>query len=154
MADQTLALNRRARYDYNIEESFEAGLVLTGTEIKSLRAGKASLAEAYARIEKGEAWLIGAHIAEWPGASRENHDPRRDRKLLLHRTQIDQLAGKTQAKGLTLVPLKIYVTRGRAKVELGLGRGKKQYDRRRDIAARDARRAMEQAVAEASRGRR
>jgi SsrA-binding protein len=153
MADQTLAVNRRARYDYNIEESFEAGLVLTGTEIKSLRAGKASLAEAYARIDKGEAWLIGAHIAEWPGASRENHQPRRDRKLLLHRTQIDQLAGKTQAKGLTLVPLKIYVTRGHAKVELGLGRGKKQYDRRRDIAARDARRAMDQAVADATRGR-
>jgi SsrA-binding protein len=153
MADQTLAVNRRARYDYTIEESFEAGLVLTGTEIKSLRAGKASLAEAYARIDKGEAWLIGAHIAEWPGASRENHQPRRDRKLLLHRTQIDQLAGKTQAKGLTLVPLKIYVTRGHAKVELGLGRGKKQYDRRRDIAARDARRAMDQAVADATRGR-
>jgi SsrA-binding protein len=153
MADQTLAVNRRARYDYTIEESFEAGLVLTGTEIKSLRAGKASLAEAYARIEKGEAWLIGAHIAEWPGASRENHEPRRARKLLLHRTQIDQLVGKTQAKGLTLVPLKIYVTRGHAKVELGLGRGKKQYDRRRDIAARDARRAMDQAVADASRGR-
>jgi SsrA-binding protein len=153
MADQTLAVNRRARYDYNIEESFEAGLVLTGTEIKSLRAGKASLAEAYARIDKGEAWLMGAHIAEWPGASRENHQPRRDRKLLLHRTQIDQLAGKTQAKGLTLVPLKIYVTRGHAKVELGLGRGKKQYDRRRDIAARDARRAMDQAVADATRGR-
>jgi SsrA-binding protein len=154
MADQTLALNRRARYDYSIEETFEAGLVLTGTEIKSLRAGKASLAEAYARIENGEAWLIGAHIAEWTGASRSNHEPRRPRKLLLHRTQIDALAGKTQAKGLTLVPLKIYVTRGRAKVELGLGRGKKQYDRRRDIAARDARRAMEQAVAEAGRGRR
>ena len=153
MADQTLALNRRARYDYTIEESFEAGLVLTGTEIKSLRAGKASLAEAYARIEKGEAWLIGAHIAEWPGASRENHQPRRDRKLLLHRVQIDQLAGKTQAKGLTLVPLKIYVTRGKAKVELGLGRGKKQYDRRREIAERDARREVERAVADATRGR-
>jgi len=153
MADQTLAVNRRARYDYNIEESFEAGLVLTGTEIKSLRAGKASLAEAYARVDKGEAWLIGAHIAQWPGASRDNHDPRRDRKLLLHRTQIDQLAGKTRAKGLTLVPLKIYVTRGRAKVELGLGRGKKQYDRRRDIAARDARHEVERAVAEATRGR-
>jgi SsrA-binding protein len=153
MPDQTLALNRRARYDYTIEETLEAGLVLTGTEIKSLRAGKVSLAEAYARIEKGEAWLIGAHIAEWPGASRENHQPRRDRKLLLHRTQIAQLAGKTQAKGLTLVPLKLYVTRGKAKVELGLGRGKKQYDRRRDIAARDARRAMEQAVADASRRR-
>ena len=153
MPDKTLAVNRRARHDYAIEETFEAGLVLTGTEIKSLRAGKASLAEAYARIEKGEGWLIGAHIAEWPGASRGNHEPRRPRKLLLHRAQIDQLAGKTQAKGLTLIPLKIYVTRGHAKIELGLGRGKKQYDRRREIAARDARRAMERDLAEAARRR-
>jgi SsrA-binding protein len=153
MPDKTLAVNRRARHDYAIEETFEAGLVLTGTEIKSLRAGKASLAEAYARIEKGEGWLIGAHIAEWPGASRGNHEPRRPRKLLLHRAQIDQLAGKTQAKGLTLIPLKIYVTRGHAKIELGLGRGKKQYDRRREIAARDARRAMERDLAEAGRRR-
>ena len=153
MPDKTLAVNRRARHDYAIEETLEAGLVLTGTEIKSLRAGKASLAEAYARIEKGECWLIGAHIAEWPGASRGNHEPRRPRKLLLHRAQIDQLAGKTQAKGLTLIPLKIYVTRGHAKIELGLGRGKKQYDRRREIAARDARRAMERDLAEAGRRR-
>jgi len=153
MPDKTLAVNRRARHDYAIEETFEAGLVLTGTEIKSLRAGKASLAEAYARIEKGEGWLIGAHIAEWPGASRGNHEPRRPRKLLLHRAQIDQLAGRTQAKGLTLIPLKIYVTRGHAKIELGLGRGKKQYDRRREIAARDARRAMERDLAEAGRRR-
>jgi SsrA-binding protein len=153
MPDKTLAVNRRARHDYAIEETIEAGLVLTGTEIKSLRAGKASLAEAYARIEKGEGWLIGAHIAEWPGASRGNHEPRRARKLLLHRAQIDQLAGKTQAKGLTLIPLKIYVTRGHAKIELGLGRGKKQYDRRREIAARDARRAMERDLAEAGRRR-
>lgn len=150
----TLAVNRRARHDYTIEETVEAGLVLTGTEIKSLRAGKASLAEAYARVDKGEAWLIGAHIAQWPGASRANHEPRRDRKLLLHRSQIDELAGKTRAKGLTLIPLRIYVGgRGHAKIELGLGRGKKLYDRRRDIAARDARRAMERELADVARSR-
>lgn len=152
MTERTFAVNRRARHDYAIEETVEAGLVLTGTEIKSLRAGKASLAEAYARVEKGEAWLIGAHIAQWPGASRSNHEPRRDRKLLLHRVQIGQLAGKTQAKGLTLVPLRIYVTdRGHAKVELGLARGKKLYDRRREIAARDARRDLEREIAETGR---
>ena len=152
MAERTLAVNRRARHDYTIEETVEAGLVLTGTEIKSLRAGKASLAEAYARVEKGEAWLIGAHIAEWTGASRANHEPRRPRKLLLHRSQIAQLAGQTQAKGFTLVPLRIYVgDNGHAKIELGLGRGKKLYDRRREIAARDARRDLEREVAEAGR---
>ena len=152
MAERTLAFNRRARHDYTIEETVEAGLVLTGTEIKSLRAGKASLAEAYARVEKGEAWLVGAHIAPWPGASRGNHEPRRDRKLLLHRAQIAQLAGQTQAKGFTLVPLRIYVNaRGHAKIELGVGRGKKLYDRRREIAARDARRALERDLAEVGR---
>ncbi len=154
MPDQTLAVNRRARHDYTIDETLEAGLVLTGTEIKSLRAGKASLAEAYARVERGEAWLIGAHIAEWTGASRSNHEPRRPRKLLLHRSQIAHLGGATQAKGFTLVPLRIYTTeKGHAKVELGLGRGKKLYDRRREIAARDARRAMDRDLAEASRRR-
>lgn len=154
MAERTLAVNRRARHDYTIEETIEAGLVLTGTEIKSLRAGKTSLAEAYARVEKGEAWLIGAHIAQWPGASRSNHEPRRARKLLLHRVQIAQLTGKTQAKGLTLVPLRIYVTeKGHAKVELGLARGKKLYDRRREIAARDARRDLEREMAESGRRR-
>jgi SsrA-binding protein len=151
-AERTLAVNRRARHDYTIDETVEAGLVLTGTEIKSLRAGKASLAEAYARIEHGETWLIGAHIAEWPGASRANHEPRRPRKLLLHRGQIGRLAGQTQAKGFTLVPLRIYVgARGHAKIELGLGRGKKQYDRRREIAARDARRQLERDLAETGR---
>ena len=149
MVERTLAVNRRARHDYTIEETVEAGLVLTGTEIKSLRAGKASLTEAYARVEKGEAWLIGAHIAEWTGASRANHEPRRPRKLLLHRGQIAHLAGQTQAKGFTLVPLRIYVgDKGHAKVELGLGRGKKLYDRRREIAARDARRALDRELAE------
>jgi len=126
--------------------------VLSGTEIKSIRAGKVSLADAYARIEKGEAWLIGAHIAPWDRGNRWNHEPKRDRKLLLHRGQIDQLLGRTKSKRLTLVPLKLYITaRGKAKLELGLGRGKQLHDRRRDIAAREARREVERELAEASR---
>jgi SsrA-binding protein len=130
----------------------EVGIVLSGTEIKSIRAGKVSLADAYARIDKGEAWLIGAHIAPWEAGNRYNHEPKRDRKLLLHRGQIDQLLGRTKAKGLTLVPLKLYITeRGKAKLELGLGRGKQLHDRRRDIAAREARREVERELAEASR---
>lgn len=126
--------------------------MLSGTEIKSIRAGKVSLADAYARIDKGEAWLVGAHIAQWEAGNRWNHEPKRDRKLLLHRAQIDQLLGRTRAKGLTLVPLKLYITeRGKAKLELGLGRGKQLHDRRRDIAAREARREVERELAEASR---
>ncbi len=126
--------------------------MLSGTEIKSIRAGKVSLADAYARIEKGEAWLIGAHIAPWDRGNRWNHEPKRDRKLLLHRGQIDQLLGRTKSKRLTLVPLKLYITaRGKAKLELGLGRGKQLHDRRRDIAAREARREVERELAEASR---
>lgn len=130
----------------------EAGIVLSGTEIKSIRAGKVSLADAFARIERGEAWLVGAHIAPWEGGNRLNHEPKRDRKLLLHRAQIDQLLGKTRAKGLTLVPLKIYITdRGKAKLELGLGKGKQLHDRRREIQARDARRDIERELADAGR---
>ena len=130
----------------------EAGIVLSGTEIKSIRAGKINLADAFARIEKGEAWLVGAHIAPWEGGNRENHEPKRDRKLLLHRNQIDQLLGKTKAKGLTLVPLKIYITsRGKAKLELGLGKGKQQHDRRREIRDRDAMREVERELADAGR---
>jgi len=126
--------------------------VLSGTEIKSIRAGKVSLADAYARIERGEAWLIGAHIAPWEGGNRFNHEPKRDRKLLLHRGQIDQLLGRTKSKGLTLVPLKLYITeRGKAKLELGLGRGKQLHDRRRDIAEREARREVERELADAAR---
>jgi SsrA-binding protein len=152
MPDRTIALNRRARHEFSIEDSLEAGLVLSGTEIKSIRAGKVNLADAYARIEKGEAWLVGAHIAPWEGGNRQNHEPKRDRKLLLHRGQIDQLLGRTKAKGLTLIPLKIYITeRGKAKLELGLGKGKQLYDRRREIQARDARREVERELAEASR---
>jgi SsrA-binding protein len=124
--------------------------VLTGTEIKSARSGKVNLAEAYARIEHGEAWLIGAHIAPWPGADRENHEPRRDRKLLLHRSEIDALQGRTRSKGLTLVPLRLYITRrGLAKLELGLARGKKLYDKRRAIAEREMRREVEREMADA-----
>ena len=126
--------------------------MLSGTEIKSIRAGKVNLADAYARIERGEAWLVGAHIAPWEGGNRLNHEPKRDRKLLLHRNQIDQMLGRTKAKGLTLIPLKIYITsRGKAKLELGLGKGKQLYDRRREIAARDSRREVERELAESGR---
>ena len=152
MPDKTIALNRRARHEYSIEDSLEAGIVLTGTEIKSIRAGKVNLADAYARIERGEAWLVGAHIAPWEGGNRLNHEPKRDRKLLLHRGQIDQLLGRTKAKGLTLLPLKLYITeRGKAKLELGLGRGKQLYDRRREIAERESRREIERELAESRR---
>jgi SsrA-binding protein len=150
--EKTVALNRRARHEYSIEDSMEAGIVLSGTEIKSIRAGKVNLADSFARIERGEAWLVGAHIAPWEGGNRMNHEPKRDRKLLLHRNQIDQLLGRTKAKGLTLVPLKLYITsRGKAKLELGLGKGKQLYDRRREIAARDSRREVERELAESGR---
>ena len=152
MPEKTIAMNRRARHEYSIEDSLEAGIVLSGTEIKSVRAGKVNLADAFARIERGEAWLVGAHIAPWEGGNRLNHEPKRDRKLLLHRNQIDQLLGRTKAKGLTLIPLKIYITsRGKAKLELGLGKGKQLYDRRREIQARDVRREVERELADASR---
>jgi SsrA-binding protein len=143
MPDKTVAVNRRARHQYAIEETLEAGLALTGTEIKSIRAGRVNLAEAYARIERGEAWLIGAHIAPYEQGNRNNHEPTRTRKLLLHRDQIAELQGRTQARGFTLVPLKLYIRNGMAKLELGIGRGKKAYDKRRTIAERDARRDLE-----------
>jgi SsrA-binding protein len=150
--EKTIAVNRRARHEFSIDDSMEAGIVLSGTEIKSIRAGKVNLADSFARIERGEAWLVGAHIAPWEQASRENHEPKRDRKLLLHRDQIDQLLGKTKAKGLTLVPLKLYITaRGKAKLELGLGKGKQLHDRRREIQDRDAKRDIERELAESGR---
>jgi SsrA-binding protein len=152
MPEKTIALNRRARHEYSIEDSMEAGIVLSGTEIKSIRAGKINLADAFARIERGEAWLVGAHIAPWEGGNRANHEPKRDRKLLLHRGQIDKLLGQTKAKGLTLIPLKIYITaRGKAKLELGLGRGKQLYDKRRDIADRETKREIERELADSRR---
>ena len=149
--DTTIALNRRARHEYFIDETFEAGIVLTGMEIKSVRANKVNLAGAYARIEGGEAWLIGAHIAPYEQASRDNHDPKRTRKLLLHRREIDEILGRAKQKGQTIVPLRVYLSRGRAKLELGLARGKQLHDKRRDIADRDAKREVAREFAEARR---
>jgi SsrA-binding protein len=152
--EQTIAVNRRARHEFSIDETFEAGIALTGTEIKSIRSGKVNLADAYARIERGEAWLIGAHIAPFEQANRYNHEPKRERKLLLHRSEIDELLGRTKAKGQTIVPLRLYLNpRGRAKIELALARGKQLHDRRRDIADRDARRDIARELADAQRGR-
>jgi SsrA-binding protein len=152
--EQTIALNRRARHEFSITDTFEAGIVLTGTEIKSIRAGKVNLADAYARIERDEAWLVGAHIAPFEQANRYNHEPKRTRKLLLHRDEIDELLGKTKSKGLTIVPLRLYLSgKGRAKLELGLARGKQLHDRRRDIADRDSKRDIAREMADAQRGR-
>jgi SsrA-binding protein len=154
MPEHTVALNRRARHEFSIEDTFEAGLVLTGTEIKSIRAGKVQLANAYARIERDEAWLIGAHIAPFEQGNRYNHEPMRTRKLLLRRSEIDELLGKTKSKGLTIVPLRLYINdKGRAKLELGLARGKQQHDRRHEIADRDSRRDIARELADAQRGR-
>jgi SsrA-binding protein len=145
--EKLITSNRQARHDYFITETVEAGLALTGTEIKSVRAGRVNLREAYARIENGEAWLVGMHVSpyEQAGASFQ-HDPLRPRKLLLHRREIERLRGELGQKGLTLVPLRLYLKRGRAKVELGLAKGKKLYDKRDTLAARDARRDIERAL--------
>jgi SsrA-binding protein len=154
MGESTIALNRKARHEYSIEDTFEAGLVLTGTEIKSIRAGHVSLQEAYARIDRGEAWLVGAHIAPFAGGNRLNHEAKRSRKLLLHRDEIDELLGKTKSKGLTIVPLRLFIDRrGHAKLEIGLGRGKQLHDRRREIAERDAKRDLARTMADTARGR-
>jgi SsrA-binding protein len=153
MGEITIALNRRARHEYTIDETFEAGIVLTGTEIKSVRANKVNLSSAYARVERGEAWLIGAHIAPYEQASRENHEAKRTRKLLLHRSEIEQIMGRAKQKGQTIVPLRLYISqRGRAKIELGLARGKNLHDKRRDIADREAKRDVAREVAEARKG--
>jgi SsrA-binding protein len=136
-----VAQNRRARHDFDIVEVFEAGIVLQGSEVKSLREGKAQLTEAYARVDDGEAWLIGAHISPYAFATGgTGHDPDRPRKLLLHRREIDEMRAKTQQQPLTLVPLSIYFKDNKAKVELGLARGRKTYDKRQAIAERDANR--------------
>jgi SsrA-binding protein len=138
--------NRRARHNYHLLDRVEAGLVLTGTEVKSLRDGRASLQQAYADVRDGEAWLVGAHISVYESGNRENHDPDRDRKLLLHRRELESLSGKVRERGFTLVPTKLYFRNGRAKVELALARGKEQRDKRRDIAKREAQRDMERAL--------
>jgi SsrA-binding protein len=149
----TIAQNRRARHEFSIEDTFEAGIVLRGTEIKSVRAHKVSLADAYARIDKDEAWVVGLHIAPWESADvRFNHEPKRARKLLLHRHEIDELLGRTKAKGLTIVPLSLYINdRGKAKMQLGLARGKQTWDRRREIADREAKRDVARELAESRR---
>jgi SsrA-binding protein len=138
--------NRRARHDYHLLERIEAGIVLTGTEVKSLRDGRASLQQAYADLRDGEAWLVGAHISVYEQGNIANHDPDRDRKLLLHKKEAASLAGKVAQRGLTLVPTKLYFKNGRAKVELALARGKEVRDKRRDIARREADRDMERAL--------
>ncbi len=140
-----IARNRRARHDYHIEDEIEGGLVLTGTEVKSLRAGRASLTDGFAQISDGEMWLHGVHIPEYTQGTWTNHEPRRIRKVLLHRKEIDRLASKTAERGLTIVPLSLYFKDGRVKVELGVGRGKRSYDKRQDLAQRDAAREVERA---------
>jgi SsrA-binding protein len=143
---RVVAENRRARYEYHLLERFEAGIVLTGTEVKALREGRASLQRAFADIRGGELYLVGAHIAEYAQGNLANHDPDRDRKLLLHKREISSLIGKVQERGLTLVPTRLYFKDGRAKIELALARGKETRDKRRDIADRDARRQIERAL--------
>jgi len=142
----TVTTNRRARFEYYIEETYEAGLALTGTEVKTLRAGRASIQEAFARVERGEVWLYHMHIPPYDAGSIFNHDPLRRRKLLLHRSEIRRLYSKAQQQGYTLVPLRVYFRRGVAKVELGVARGKKSYDKRDAIARRDAERQIAKAV--------
>jgi SsrA-binding protein len=143
---KVIATNRKARHDYIIEDTLEAGLVLTGSEIKSIRAGQVNLREGYATVRDGELWLVNTHISPYQQASYQNHEPRRDRKLLAHRREINRLSGKLQEKGLTLIPLKLYLKNGRAKVELGLGRGKKLYDKRQTLRERDDQRQIERAM--------
>ncbi len=148
----TITTNRQAYHDYFVDETFEAGIVLTGTEIKSIRGGKVNLRGAFARVRDDEIWIEGMHIAIYEQGTYMNHDPLRPRKLLLHKRQIDHLVGRVQAKGLTLVPLKLYLKGNRAKIELGLARGKKLYDKRQAIAQRDAEREMARAMKIRSRG--
>lgn len=144
--ERPLAQNRKASYDYFIEETYEAGIVLQGTEIKSIRSRKVSLNDAHVRILNGEAQLINMHIAPYEQGNRYNHDPTRTRKLLLHRSQIDNLVGLTQRQGYTIVPLKLYIKNGFAKLLIGLGRGKKQYDKRHDLKQKQMKRDIDRAM--------
>jgi SsrA-binding protein len=149
---QPIARNRRARHDYEVLDTVEAGLVLLGPEVKSLRDGKANLSDAYATVRGGELWLVNAHISPYPQAGRENPDPRRDRKLLLHRGEIARLSGEIAERGMTLVPLALYWKGGRAKVELGVARGKRRLDKREAIRRREHEREMERAMRRGRRG--
>ena len=138
--------NRRARHEYHLGDRFEAGIVLTGTEVKSLRTGKATLQQAYAEVRDGEAWLVGLHVPEYVEGNRANHEPDRPRKLLLHRREIERLGAGVAEKGFTLVPTRLYFKGGRVKVEVALARGKEARDKRRDLAERDAKRQIERAL--------
>ncbi|WP_053218695.1 SsrA-binding protein SmpB [Virgibacillus senegalensis] len=144
----TIAQNRKAGHDFFIEETFEAGIVLKGTEIKSIRAGRVNLKDSFARIDRGEAYLMNMHISPYEQGNRFNHDPTRTRKLLLHRKEIDKLIGETQQQGYSLVPLKVYIKNGVAKVLIGLGKGKKKYDKREDLKRKQAKRDVDRAMKE------
>ena len=147
---RAIATNRRARFEYEILDTWEAGLALLGPEVKALRTGKANLSDAYATVRRGEAFLVNAHISPYEKAGRDNADPRRERKLLLHRREIARLQGAVAEKGLTLIPLKLYFKNGRAKVQIGLARGKRKYDKRQTIRRREEEREIQRVV----RGRR
>ncbi len=146
--NKVISTNRKARHDYHIEETYEAGIVLTGTEVKSVRNTRVNLKDSYAKVEGGEIFLYNMHISPYEPGNRFNHEPLRMRKLLMHKKEIGRLAGKTKEKGYALIPLKIYLREGLVKIELGLARGKKLYDKRRDIAERDSKREMERAFKE------
>lgn len=150
--EKIICTNRQARFDYHIEEDFEAGLVLQGTEVKSLRDGRANLKDSYASIDGGEVYLYNCHISPYPNGGYANHEPERPRKLLLHNREIRRLTGKTQERGLTLIPLRLYFRRGKVKIEMALARGKKQYDKREDMKRRDADREIERAFKDRHRG--
>ena len=143
---KTIAVNRKARYEFDILENMEGGMVLTGTEIKSIRDGRVNIRDAFCRPDQGEMWLFNAHISAYASGNRANHDPIRPRKILLHRDQIDYLAGKVQEKGLTLIPLRLYIKRHKAKIDIGLAKGRKLYDKRAAIAKREADRQMQRAI--------
>jgi SsrA-binding protein len=147
-----IAQNRKARHDYAVLDTYEAGVMLTGTEVKSLRLGRASLVDGFATIDDGEVFLRNVHIPEYDQGSWTNHEPRRVRKLLLHRDEIERLIGKTKESGLTLVPLSIYFSHGKVKVELALARGKRSYDKRQDLARRDADREVQRALGRRTKG--
>ncbi|WP_016699919.1 SsrA-binding protein SmpB [Actinoalloteichus spitiensis] len=150
---KVIASNKRARHDYSVLDSYEAGIALMGTEVKSLRAGRASLVDAFATVDDGEVWLRGLHIPEYAQGTWTNHTPRRTRKLLLHKAEILRLIGKTKESGLSLVPLSLYFKDGKVKVELALAKGRKAHDKRQAIAKRDAEREMERAVGRARKGK-
>ncbi len=151
-AVKVIANNKKARHDYHIEDTIEAGIVLTGSEIKSVRAGQVNLRDSYATVRNGELWLLNAHISPYKQATHENHEPKRERKLLVHRREINRLTGKLYEKGLTLVPLRMYLRDSWAKVELGLARGKKMYDKRQTLREKDDRRRIDRALGRRQKG--